>query len=95
MRWVVWIRTLGLGLQYGAGGRGSGGGLGIVGPAGMVLRRARFARHFVELNIVVLLKIWEQPVTPTGVSQADLKWGSKAGEGREKRRSILMGVGGT
>ena len=54
MRWVVWIRTLGLGLQYGAGGRGSGGGLGIVGPAGMVLRRARFARHFVELNIVVL-----------------------------------------
>ena len=36
MRWVVWIRTLGLGLQYGAGGRGSGGGLGVVGPAGLM-----------------------------------------------------------
>ena len=38
MRWVVWIRTLGLGLQYGAGGRGSGGGLGVVGPAGMMAK---------------------------------------------------------
>jgi len=54
MRWVVWIRTLGLEFAVRAGGRGSGGGLGIVGPAVMVLRRARFARHFVELNIVVL-----------------------------------------
>ena len=26
-----------LGLQYGAGGRGSGGGLGVVGPAGMMV----------------------------------------------------------
>ena len=31
MRWVVWIRTLGLGLQYGAGGGGLAVGLGLWG----------------------------------------------------------------
>ena len=31
-------------LQYGAGGRGSGGGLGVVGPAGLMVATTRTRR---------------------------------------------------
>ena len=68
MRWVVWIRTLGLGLQYGAGGRGSGGGLGVVGTAGLVVAM-QDEEGCALIGLGAKVGDIHREVTTTGVSQ--------------------------